>query len=148
MGKDGLQQIRDEMERAYRPPQADQRGAHGPAEAPVSMESGALRSALSALHASYAMVGRLPPEPPTLRGRIGGRLIQLVRRVLFWYTPQIVLFQYSALRALEEEAKILARTETRVRQLESDLGEERARNENLRRAYEDLKVALAAAAAK
>jgi hypothetical protein len=132
------------MDREYRPPQADRRSERGHADEPLSTESAALRSALAALHASYAMVGRLPPEPPTVRGRIGGRLIQLVRRMLFWYTPQIVYFQYSALRALDEEAKILERTERRIRQLESDLAEERAQSENLRRAYQDLKVAIAA----
>ncbi|MGA3039224.1 MAG: hypothetical protein ABSF54_00385 [Bryobacteraceae bacterium] len=101
------------------------------AEEPLSVDFAALRSALSALHASYAMVGRLPPEPPTVRGRIGARLVKLVQRMLFWYTPQIVHFQYSALRALEEQAKILERAERRIRQLESELGEARARNDTL-----------------
>ena len=146
MGKEVLQQIRDEMERAYRPPEAHQRIAQAQAGEPLSVESAALRSALSALHASYAMVGRLPPEPPTLRGRIGGRLIKLVQRMLFWYTPQIVHFQYSALRVMEEQARILERDERRIRQLEGELGEERAQNRNLRRAWDDLKVVMAAPA--
>jgi DNA repair exonuclease SbcCD ATPase subunit len=146
MGNEVLQQIRDEMERAYRPPEADIRVERAEAEEPLSVESAALRSALSALQASYAMVGRLPPEPPTVRGRIGARLIKLVQRMLFWYTPQIVYFQYSALRALEEQAKTLERAERRIRKLESELGEERAENQNLRRAWEDLKVAIAAIA--
>lgn len=120
-GKEVLEQIRDEMERAYRPPEAGQRIAQAEAGEPLSVEFAALRSALSTLHASYAMVGRLPPEPPTARGRIGARLIKLVRRMLFWYTPQIVHFQYSALRALEEQAKILERGERRIRQLEGEL---------------------------
>jgi 2-polyprenyl-3-methyl-5-hydroxy-6-metoxy-1,4-benzoquinol methylase len=34
-------------------------------------------------------VGRMPPEPPTLRGRAGGVLVRLVKRCLFWYTDQI-----------------------------------------------------------
>jgi len=120
-GKEVLEQIRDEMERAYRPPEASQRIAQAEAREPLSVEFAALRSALSTLQASYAMVGRLPPEPPTVRGRIGARLIKLVQRLLFWYTPQIVHFQYSALRALEEQAKILERGERRIRQLEGEL---------------------------
>jgi hypothetical protein len=144
MGKEVLQQIRDEMERAYRPPEADKRIERPNAEEMLFVESAALRSALSALHASYAMVGRLPPEPPTVRGRFGARLVKLVQRMLFWYTPQIVYFQYSALRALEEQAKILECAERRIRRLESELGEERAQNENLRRWWEDLKVAIEA----
>jgi len=76
---------------------------------------------LSALRASYALVGQLPPEPPTFRGRMGARLVKLVQRMLFWYTPQIVHFQYSALRALEEQSKILQRAERRIHLLEIEL---------------------------
>jgi 2-polyprenyl-3-methyl-5-hydroxy-6-metoxy-1,4-benzoquinol methylase len=36
-----------------------------------------------------AQVGRMPPEPPTLRGRAGAVLVRFVRRCLFWYTEQI-----------------------------------------------------------
>jgi hypothetical protein len=128
MGKEVLQQIRDEIERAYRPTEASQPLQETPRDEPLSVESAALRSALSALHASYAMVGRLPPEPPTFRGRMGARLIRLVQRMLFWYTPQIVHFQYSALRVLEAQARILERDERRIRQLEGELGEHRARH--------------------
>jgi hypothetical protein len=144
MVKEILQQIRDEMERAYRPSEANQGIERAPADDSPSLEAAALRSVLSALHASYALVGQLPPEPPTFRGRMGARLVKLVQRMLFWYTPQIVHFQYSALRALEEQARILERDGKRIRQLEGALGEERAENENLRRAWEDLKAALVA----
>jgi hypothetical protein len=142
--KEILQQIREEMERAYRPPEACKRIDQTDADGSLSLESTALRPVLAALHASYALVGQLPPEPPTFRGRMGGRLVKLVRRMLFWYTPQIVHFQYSALRALEEQAKILQSAEKRIRQLEVELGAERAKNANLSRGLEDLKVAIAA----
>ena len=144
MGKEILQQIRDEMERAYRPAEANQRIERDQADDSPSLETAALRSVLSAMHASYALVGRLPPEPPTFRGRVGARLVKLVQRMLFWYTPQIVHFQYSAMRALDEQAKILQRAEGRIRQLEVEVGEERAKNENLCRVWEDLKVSMAA----
>ncbi len=36
-----------------------------------------------------SQVGRMPPQPPTLRGRLGAVLVRLVRRSLFWYTQQI-----------------------------------------------------------
>jgi hypothetical protein len=129
MNEEFLQQIRDEMRRAYSSPlQTDEAVADAqPGDAP-SIESAALRSALSALHASYALVGQAPPEPPTFRGHLGARLIRIVQRVLFWYTPQIVHFQYSALRVLEEQAKILESAEKRIRRLEAELGNERARN--------------------
>jgi 2-polyprenyl-3-methyl-5-hydroxy-6-metoxy-1,4-benzoquinol methylase len=34
-------------------------------------------------------IGRMPPEPPTLRGRAGAALVRLVKRCLFWYSDQI-----------------------------------------------------------
>ena len=36
-----------------------------------------------------AQIGSMPPQPPSLRGRIGASLVRLVQRALFWYTPQI-----------------------------------------------------------
>ena len=137
MGKEILQQIRDEMERAYRPGETNKSIEPAQADDSPALASAALRSVLSALHASYALVGQLPPEPPTFRGRVGARLVKLVQRMLFWYTPQIVHFQYSVLRALEEQAKILQRAERRIRQLEVELGEERAQNEMRRTRREE-----------
>ena len=107
MGEQGLQQIREEMERWYRPLEVSKPMERTQANAPPSIESAGLRSALSALYSSYGLVGQTPPEPPTFRGRMGARLIKLVQRMLFWYTPQIVHFQYSTLRALEEQTKSL-----------------------------------------
>jgi SAM-dependent methyltransferase len=123
---------------------------------PPSIASAAMRSALSALYASYGLVGQMPPEPPTFRGRIGARVVQLIQRMLFWYTPQIVHFQYSALRALEEQTKNLESAaahlqelkhsqeavreslELRVKQLERELAEERSRNSSRQQSWEDL----------
>ena len=132
------------MEREYRPPEANDRVERVEADVSSSLEFAALRSMLSTLQASYAQVGQLPPEPPTFRGRMGARLVKLVQRMLFWYTPQIVHFQYSALRALEEQAKMLQSADTRIRKLEVELGKERAENEDLCRALEGLKVATLA----
>ena len=132
------------------------------ANAPPAIESAGLRSALSALYSSYGLVGQTPPEPPTFRGRMGARLIKLVQRMLFWYTPQIVHFQYSTLRALEEQTKSLEAAaaqlldfkhaqdaaresvETHIRQLEKELAEERTRNSRLQRACEDLQAGITA----
>ena len=171
VGEEVLQQIREEMERSYRPLEVSKPMERTRASEPPSIESAGMRSALSALYGSYGLVGQTPPEPPTFRGRIGARLIKLVQRMLFWYTPQIVHFQYSALRALEEQTKSLESAaahlqdfkrsqdaakrsedaaresiELHVRQLESELAEERARNGSLHRAWEDLKAGITAAA--
>jgi len=117
------------MQRSYSPQRPN--GASGPSgsSATPNIESAETRAALAALSASYGLVGQVPPEPPTWRGRIGGRLVKAVQRLLFWYTPQIVNFQYSALRAIEELAKsiqkqhherlaVLARMDALERQLE------------------------------
>jgi O-antigen chain-terminating methyltransferase len=165
VGEEVLQQIREEMERSYRPLEVSKPMERSPHE-PPPLESAALRSALSALYASYGLVGQMPPQPPTFRGRIGARVVKLVQRLLFWYTPQIVHFQYSALRALEEQNKSLESAaahlrdfrraedaaresiELRVLKLESELAEERARNGRLHRAWEDLNAGITAAASQ
>ena len=46
-----------------------------------------------ALEHTSSLVGQLPPEPPTFRGRMGAFFVKIVHRALFWYTPQIVRFQ-------------------------------------------------------
>ena len=89
------------MQRAYKPRDARKPTVQAEAGRSFSTELAELRSAIAALTASYALVGQTPPEPPTFRGRIGARLVKLVQRLLFWYTPQIVHFQYSALRGFE-----------------------------------------------
>ncbi len=44
----------------------------------------------------------MPPCPETLRGRIGASLVRMVRRALFWYTPQIVAVQEAITEVLGE----------------------------------------------
>ncbi|HXE63962.1 MAG TPA: class I SAM-dependent methyltransferase, partial [Bryobacteraceae bacterium] len=50
---------------------------------------GSLRGSYERLYQMRALVGQMPPSPDTLRARIGARLVRLVQRMLFWYTPQI-----------------------------------------------------------
>jgi O-antigen chain-terminating methyltransferase len=127
-----LRQIREEMQRSYRPRGGEKSIQQVEAGEASSVELAELRSALGALNASYALVGQTPPEPPTLRGRIGARLVKLVQRLLFWYTPQIVHFQYSALKAfdsalriLEGHAQSLQQQAQNVQQLEAESRRER-----------------------
>jgi len=118
------------MQRAYKPRDARKPAVLVETGRSFSTELAEVRSAIAALNASYALVGQTPPEPPTFRGRIGARLVKLVQRLLFWYTPQIVHFQYSALRgfeaalrAFEEQAAAAAaamsRTDVLARRLEA-----------------------------
>jgi SAM-dependent methyltransferase len=153
-----LRQILEEMQRSYQP--REERKSVEPAEtgAPPRVELAELRAAIAAVNASYAVVGQTPPEPPTFRGRMGARLIKLVQRLLFWYTPQIVHFQYSALKAfdstlraldstllaLEEQAKGVRQLETAFRREQHDMraavATAMARTQVLERRLEALKI--------
>jgi SAM-dependent methyltransferase len=62
----------------------------------------ALLDNVDAVRLTHSKVGEVPPSPPTLRARIGSWFVRMVRRALFWYTPQILEFQRSAARAIEE----------------------------------------------
>lgn len=118
MESEFFKEIREEMERSYRPREAGS-GRLEPASGETSsLEQAGMQFALAALQGSYALVGQLPPEPPTWRGRAGTKAVKLIQRMLFWYTPQIVRFQYSALRAFEEQAKALDMAHQRIRELQ------------------------------
>lgn len=52
-------------------------------------------------------VGDMPPQPPTLRGRVGAVLVNVVRRMLFWYTGQIRAQNQRIAEAAREQARVL-----------------------------------------
>jgi SAM-dependent methyltransferase len=60
-----------------------------------------LRLAYEELCRLRSGVGRLPPRPNTLRARIGAKLVSVVQRMLFWYTPQILQFHAASTVAME-----------------------------------------------
>ncbi len=74
-----------------------------------------------------AAIGTQPPQPATLRARLSSILVRLVRRMLFWYTPQITDFNEVTLRVLEEQVAALESVSTglqsRIASLERRLGE-------------------------
>lgn len=55
-----------------------------------------LRAACEDMQNLGAAVGRMPPSPSTPRAKVGARLVRVVQRMLFWYTPQIVRFNMAA----------------------------------------------------
>jgi 2-polyprenyl-3-methyl-5-hydroxy-6-metoxy-1,4-benzoquinol methylase len=120
-----LRQIRAEMQRSYKPREGSKLIEQAGTDQPVSGELAELRSAIASLTASYALVGQTPQEPPTFRGRMGARLVKLTQRLLFWYTPQIVHFQYSALKAFESALKAFEEQAGSVKRLETELLRER-----------------------
>lgn len=66
---------------------------------------GRLRASTAGLRSAIARIGDTPPAPATVRGKIGGALIALMRRALFWYTPGIQSVNYQLLDALEAHVK-------------------------------------------
>jgi len=69
----------------------------------ISGHLSGLRRRLASLRSSCELVGEMPPTPPTLRGRIGARLVSVVRRTLFWLLPPLHSVLYEQVRFLEEE---------------------------------------------
>ena len=63
---------------------------------------------IAAIESGQALVGELPPEPPTIRGRLCKTLVSLVRRSLFWYTPPIQAFQRAVAAAFREQGETIA----------------------------------------
>jgi 2-polyprenyl-3-methyl-5-hydroxy-6-metoxy-1,4-benzoquinol methylase len=134
------QQIREEMQRSYRPREMGTLIEQARTDQPIASELVELRSAIAALTASYALVGQTPPEPPTFRGRIGARLVKLVQKLLFWYTPQIVHFQYSALKAFDAALRASEEQGKSVRRLESTTATAMSRTQVLERRLEALRL--------
>jgi hypothetical protein len=69
-------------------------------------------------------IGRMPPQPPSLRGRAGAVLVRLVRRCLFWYTEQINEMYAKTgdlFRRVSLQLSNLERERDRQRQLIQDL---------------------------
>lgn len=66
-----------------------------------------LRESARRLSATHALVGRMPPQAPTLRGRLGAWLIRKIQRALFWYTPQILEFHRSVDSVVEELLRVI-----------------------------------------
>ena len=61
-----------------------------------------LRRLHDELFSLSSSVGSMPPQPNTLRGRVGARLIRIVQRMLFWYTPQILRCNLSVTAVLKQ----------------------------------------------
>jgi hypothetical protein len=66
-----------------------------------------LQEIARALRRTRRLVAKMPPQPPTLRTRIGASLVRLVRRTLFWYTSQLVQFRAAVTRAVEGQLRAL-----------------------------------------
>ena len=67
---------------------------------------------------SAVSVGRMPPSSNTLRARFGAVLVRIVQRMLFWYTPQIVGFNTSAMGLVQEQGRLIEQLSAQVAALQ------------------------------
>jgi SAM-dependent methyltransferase len=145
-----MQEIRQRIRQSSAPPQLVADGEVfsgaplpdiGPLEtaAPALPDMLPLEAAVHSLHLK-SLVGELPPQPPSLRGSLGSLLVKAVRKMLFWYTPQIRDFQAGAVAAFDaqlaglrsvasatqQEGRLLAGVANRLEKLEQNLELEQA----------------------
>jgi len=108
-----MQQIRERVRQRYA--LAPRLSGAVPASAPLD-EAGFndLRRMIDHARRCAAAIGEQPPRPPTLRGRVGAVLVRLVRRMLFWHTPQIADFSEATLRVIEEQVAALESVSMRL----------------------------------
>ncbi len=85
-----------------------------PANRPVSSAAVASEQPFTATDAlaggmmdGSLLVGGMPPQPPTLRGKTGRILVSLVRRSVFWLSDQIRTFQTAVAASQKELAHAL-----------------------------------------
>ena len=71
------------------------------------MDLSRLTAASTELREAIRRFGRMPPQPPTLRAKVGAFAVRLVRRVLFWQTEQIQALETAAAEAIEEDNRAI-----------------------------------------
>ena len=112
------QVMREIRERVYRRGAAVSPGAQpDSAGSPVFpvLDFMALRQAANHAARCAGLVGEMPPAPATWRARAGALFVRLVRRMLFWYTPQIAQYQQASARALRDQVDALERLSETIR---------------------------------
>lgn len=76
--------------------------------AEVVARLGALREFLSSgFERSLIAIGEPPPEPPSLRGRVGRLSILILRKLFWWYTRSLVTFGDAVSQQLHDETALL-----------------------------------------
>ena len=101
-----MQNVRDRIERAstYDPATAQ---ASLPVEpTPPGLE--AIARANRSLRLRKSLVGEIPPAPPTLRARVSGVLVKVIKASLFWFTGRLDDFHSSIVEANELQSAALS----------------------------------------
>lgn len=68
-------------------------------------------------------VGRMPPQPPTFRARAGAAVVQLVRRMVFWLTPQINSANQAMLSVIQEQTSLIDQLAAQVDSVKAQLND-------------------------
>ncbi len=65
-----------------------------------------LSARVGTIQAGVGRIGAMPPQPPTLRGKIGGVLVHVMQRALFWLVPSLQSAHEQVAQALADQVKI------------------------------------------
>lgn len=84
-------------------------------------------------------IGDMPPQPPTIRGRLGAVLVNMVRRSLFWYTAQLKPIHIAIAESARELAGTLQGMDAQQRRQRTLLTETRQRVSELEASQEQLR---------
>ena len=88
--------------------------------ADVEQRLNATDALIASVQNGSALVGEMPPQPPTFRATLGRILVSIVRRSVFWLTAQIRSFQTAVAASQKEHAQLLraqAAEQLRLRQM-------------------------------
>jgi hypothetical protein len=66
-----------------------------------------LQESLGHLYFCRTLLGSLPPQPPTARGRVGAALVKAMRRMLFWFVPQVDAICAASIEMAERQIEAL-----------------------------------------
>jgi SAM-dependent methyltransferase len=100
-----MQEIRERIRQRSAPPQLPAEPDFSPNPQLPDMNS--LETTVRSLHLNKLLVGELPPQPPTFRGRLGSLLVKALRRMLFWYTAGIRDFQAGVAAGFDQQVAAL-----------------------------------------
>lgn len=114
-----MREIRERV-RQYPAPRLSKQSSVPDLQVPEAPDWVRLEEAGKALRDAGLLVGQMPPEPPTIRGKVGAFFVNIVRRVLFWYTAQLFEFHEVAAQSFDEQSAALGTLSRQVAELRAE----------------------------
>jgi hypothetical protein len=90
--------------------------------------------------ANATSIGAIPPAPNTFRARFGAVLVRIVRRMLFWYTPQIALQNMLVAQSLSVTVQALRQISSHLGALQEAANKAGSRVDHLESAPHEIEV--------